>query len=155
MAHKPNSTAKGESGESPEQDAATNALKLVETLCDRDAGTGVKQETADEITRVLGLIDAVRKKDLEFMIQAVCKVNAEMSGQPIGPMIEAGMAACGMRAAPPQVDPAAPAHVDGVELDADPDEPAVVVEVKAEQTPAQRMVTTLPSFADVISKFAS
>jgi hypothetical protein len=88
-------------------DAAANALKLIETIKTNQTGKVSRQEVANEMTRILDLVEAARRHDVELLVEAAMKsggwVKIEVAGQ---------------------VEAAAPVQVDAVPIEAD--EPDIV-----------------------------
>jgi hypothetical protein len=95
-------------------DSAANALKLIETIKTNQTGKVSRQEVANEMSRILDLVEAARRHDVELLVEAAMKsggwVKVEVAGQ---------------------VDAAAPVQVDAMAIEAD--EPDVV---DAEPEPA-------------------
>src|ERR1700730_1513889 len=88
-------------------DSAANALKLIETIKANQTGKVSRQEIANEMTRILDLVEQARRHDVELLVEEAMKSGGWVK-------IEVAE----------QVDAAAPAHVDAVAID--PDEPDVV-----------------------------
>jgi hypothetical protein len=88
-------------------DSAANALKLIETIKTNQTGKVSRQEVASEMSRILDLVEAARRHDVELLVEAAMKsggwVKVEVAGQ---------------------VDAAAPVQVDAMAIEAD--EPDVV-----------------------------
>src|SRR5712671_1457446 len=98
-------------------DSAANALKLIETIKTNQVGKVSRQEVANEMTRILDLVEKARRHDVELLVEAELKrlgIKRDAAGQ---------------------VEAVAPVQVDAVAIEADePDivdgepEPAAAVE---------------------------
>ena len=77
-------------------DAATNAMKLVETLQTQQAGKGSVIEIAADIARICDLVNAARRKDVDVICRAAAKAAADASGQPIEPIFQAAARAAAL-----------------------------------------------------------
>jgi hypothetical protein len=120
-------------------DSAANALKLIETIKTNQTGKVSRQEVATEMARILDLVEAARRHDVELLVEAA--------------MVSGGWVRVVKVDGAGQVDAVAPVQVDGVAIEADePDvvdgepEPAAVVEEPAKK-PGMRL------FTDVLKTF--
>jgi hypothetical protein len=144
-------------------DAATNAMKLVETLEHKQAGKGAANEIAADIARICDLVEKARRKDIDEICRAVAKTAADMSGQPIEPILQAAMNTAGLYLQ--ATDQQQTAQVDDVVVD--PVDPAPAMVETGEQKPTLAMVSgggegsvapqipmaaPLPSFSDVLAQ---
>jgi hypothetical protein len=77
-------------------DAAANAMKLIETLEQKQAGKGAANEIAADIARICDMVEAARRKDVDVICRAAAQAAADLSGQPIEPIYEAAARAAGM-----------------------------------------------------------
>jgi hypothetical protein len=117
-------------------DSAANALKLIETIKTNQTGKVSRQEVANEMTRILDLVEKARRHDVELLVEAAMKsggwVKVEVAGQ---------------------VEDAAPVQVDAVPIEAD--EPDVVdgepEPAAAAEEPAKKGGLRL--FTDVLKTF--
>jgi hypothetical protein len=116
-------------------DSAANALKLIETIKTNQTGKVSRQEVANEMSRILDLVEAARRHDVELLVEAAMKsggwVKVEVAGQ---------------------VDAAAPVQVDAVPIEADePDVADGEPEPDAAEEPTKK--GGLPLFVDVLKTF--
>jgi hypothetical protein len=133
-------------------DAATNAMKLVETLETKQAGKGAVNEVAADIARICDLVEVARRKDVDVICRAAAKAAADASGQPIEPIFQAAA-----RAAALYVEARAEQQTATIEdVVIDPVDPALAMvsggehERGASQIP---MATPLASFSDLLAQF--
>ncbi len=115
-------------------DSAANALKLVETIKTNQTAKVSRQEVADEIARVLGLVELARRHDVELLVEAELKrrgIEVDAAGEVVA---------------------AAPAQVDAVLID--PDEPdAAADEPVATEQPVVEKPKGMRLFTDVLKTF--
>ena len=115
-------------------DSAANALKLVETIKTNQTAKVSRQEVADEIARVLGLVELARRHDVELLVEAELKrrgIEVDAAGEVVA---------------------AAPAQVDAVLID--PDEPdAAADEPVATEQPVVEKPKGMQLFTDVLKTF--
>jgi hypothetical protein len=120
-------------------DSAANALKLIETIKTNQTGKVSRQEVANEMTRILDLVEKARRQDVELLVEAAMKSGGWVK---IEEVEVAG-----------QVDAAAPVQVDAVPIEADePDivdgepEPAAVAEEPEKKNGMRLFTDVLKSF---------
>ena len=117
-------------------DSAANALKLIETIKTNQTGKVSRQEVANEMSRILDLVEAARRHDVELLVEAAMKnggwVKLEVAEQ---------------------ADDAAPVQVDAVPIEADePDivdgepEPAAAAEEPEKKNGMRLFTDVLKSF---------
>jgi hypothetical protein len=64
-------------------DSAANALKLIETIKTNQTGKVSRQEVANEITRILDLVEQARRHDVELLVEAELKKRGiTLDGEP-------------------------------------------------------------------------
>jgi len=116
-------------------DAAANALKLIETIKTNQTGKVSRQEVANEMTRILNLVEAARRHDVELLVEAAMKS---------GGWVKVEVAE--------QADAAAPVQVDAVPIEADePDVVEAEPEPAAAEEPEKKNGMRL--FTDVLKTF--
>jgi hypothetical protein len=121
-------------------DSAANALKLVEVIKTNQVGKVSRQEVASEMTRILDLVEAARRHDVELLVEAELKklgIKRDAAGQ-----VEA--------AAPVQVDDALVVPIEADEpdiVDGEP-EPAAAAAVEEPAKPEKMLL-----FTDVLKAF--
>ena len=117
-------------------DAAANALKLVETIRKQSVGKVSRAEVAQEMSRVLDLVEQARRHDVELLVEAELKKHGitrsgeEQNGEGVAPMVA----------------------VDYSEADVLDDEPAAVVPVVEERKTEGR---GLRKFVGVLAELRS
>ena len=148
-------------------DAAANAMKLVETLQHKQAGKGAANEIAADIKRICGLVEAARRRDIDEICRVVAKAAADMSGQPIEPILQAAMNTAGLyiQATAEQqiaqvedvvIDPVVEPEPAPATVDTCQQKPPLAMVSGSEQasvTSQIPMATPLPSFSDVLAQF--
>jgi hypothetical protein len=64
-------------------DSAANALKLIETIKTNQTGKVSRQEVANEMTRILDLVEQARRHDVELLVEAELKKRGiTLDGEP-------------------------------------------------------------------------
>jgi hypothetical protein len=64
-------------------DSATNALKLVETIKNQSTGKVSREDIAQEMTRVLGMVRKARELDIELAVEAELKKRGIDTSKPV------------------------------------------------------------------------
>jgi hypothetical protein len=91
-------------------DSAANALKLIETIKTNQTGKVSRQEVANEMTRILDLVEKARRHDVELLVEEAMKSGGWVKIEEVE--------------VAEQVEDAAPVQVDAVPIEAD--EPDIV-----------------------------
>jgi hypothetical protein len=116
-------------------DSAANALKLIETIKTNQTGKVSRQEVANEMSRILDLVEKARRRDVELQVEAAMKSGGWVK-------IEVAE----------QVEAAAPVQVDVVAVDPDEPDPPADEPIATEQ-PVVAKHKGMRLFTDVLKTF--
>lgn len=130
-------------------DAAANAMKLVDSLQQKQAGKGAVGEIAADIARICDLVTIARRKDVEFICRSVSRAVADMSGQPVEQIYQVAAAAAGVRVEVAKQATTLPAEMVDAVLAADPELIEQDEQASAAAIRGAELLSTLPAPGDM------